>query len=259
MISKISLLTAIIFAVTYPLCFWISFKEPLKQNFHRFHIGLPCFVAGIVAVMVLISNYADIVIGMVFSWAAMLLIITYANWKKETPNPFMVTVPCVWGMVLFVFSYEEILGRGIEPIAIPIGILSGLIFSSALYAMNLGHWYLNVHGLPIKHLRWAVNVFGVFLMLRLLVDIFGLFAFKKFYDGIMIPLWKFTLTTDGIFLWLAIFFGVLFPLVSLYFVYGTLKVRNTQSATGILYVILSAVLVGDLTYKYYLVKFGIAL
>ena len=54
-------------------------------------------------------------------------------------------------------------------------------------------------------------------------------------------------------------FGTIFPLVALYFVDGTLKVKSTQSATGILYVILIAILIGDLTYKYYLIQYGIVL
>ena len=58
---------------------------------------------------------------------------------------------------------------------------------------------------------------------------------------------------------MGIFFGALFPLFSLYFVLGTLKLKNTQAATGILYVTLCSVLLGDLTYKYYLIKFGIPL
>ena len=75
----------------------------------------------------------------------------------------------------------------------------------------------------------------------------------------MIPLYVFMNRMDGFFLWVAIFFGTLLPLICNYFVIGTLKVKSTQSATGILYAILVAVFMGDLTYKYYLFKYGIAL
>jgi hypothetical protein len=60
---------------------------------------------------------------------------------------------------------------------------------------------------------------------------------------------------EGIFLLVAFFFGTLFPLVSIYFVWGTLKAKSTQSATGILYVLLSAILIGDIAYKYYLLNY----
>ncbi len=259
MLSKISLLTAIGFVIAYPLCFWISAADPLTKNFHRFHIGLPAFVGGVMAVIVFFSQASALMKAVLLSWALILLAVTYINWKKEKVDPVMISVPCLWGSIGFMMIHPEILGFEIGVLAGIISILAGIILSAALYAMNLGHWYLNVHGLPIKHLRWAVNVFGAFLAVRLLFDAVALVSFQAVYDWEVMPLWKFTLTPDGFLLWLAIFFGVVFPLCSLYFVYGVLRLKNTQSTTGILYVVLSGVLIGDLTYKYYLVKYGIVL
>src|SRR6185295_6690602 len=101
MLSKISLITAISFAVTYPLCFWINAKDPLKQNFHRFHIGLLCFIVGIVAVVTFVSHHSDTMKLALMSWAGILFLNTFLSWKKETPNPFIMTIPCVWGMLAF--------------------------------------------------------------------------------------------------------------------------------------------------------------
>jgi hypothetical protein len=95
--------------------------------------------------------------------------------------------------------------------------------------------------------------------LRFLWDAVQLATAKVMRDGDWIPLWQFLFQLDGFFLLIALFFGTLFPLITLYFVKGTLEVKSTQSATGILYVILSAVLIGDITYKYYLIKFGLIL
>ena len=125
--------------------------------------------------------------------------------------------------------------------------------------MNLGHWYLNVHGLPIAHLNRAVSVLGGCLFIRALADVYFIFAQKLLYDGELISIFQFMLQFDGFFLWIALFFGTLFPLISLYFAKGALDVKNTQATTGILYAILCSVLIGDLTYKYYLIKFGVAL
>ena len=79
------------------------------------------------------------------------------------------------------------------------------------------------------------------------------------YGGEQTRCLDFMNSMDGFMLWMALFFGVLFPLAGLYFAFGTLKLKNTQATTGILYVLLSAVLLGDLAYKYYLIKFGIAM
>ena len=79
------------------------------------------------------------------------------------------------------------------------------------------------------------------------------------YDGEQVSLLHFMFTIDGFLLWVAIFFGTVFSLGASYFAFGTLKLKNTQATTGILYVLLSAVLLGDLAYKYYLLKFAIPL
>lgn len=258
MLSKISLLTALIFSITYPFCFWISVKDPLRQNFHHFHIGLPCFVAGITAAVVLLSPMSAESKGLIAGWAVLLFSFSYLSWSRPYPHPALITMPSVFGLNMLPFIFQEILGT-VSGEAVAASILGGFVFSAALYAMNLGHWYLNVHGLPIKHLRWATHVLGAFLGLRVLTDAFVLSSQKIIYQGEEIGLYNFMVTPDGIFLWIAVFFGTVFPLCSLYFVYGTLKVKNTQSATGILYVILSAVLIGDLSYKYYLMRYGLPL
>ena len=75
----------------------------------------------------------------------------------------------------------------------------------------------------------------------------------------MISIVQFMTRMDGFLLIIALFFGVILPIITLHFVKEVLKLKNTQSATGILYVILCSILFGDITYKYYLIKFGITL
>ncbi len=140
-----------------------------------------------------------------------------------------------------------------------IGLLGGLIYCAALFAMNLGHWYLNVHGLPMKHLIRSVDVFWFFIVLRAVWDVLIMCSGKILYNGDLISLIHFVSRFDGFLLWVGLFFGTIFPLISLYFAKEVLKLKNTQSATGILYVILCSVLLGDIAYKYYLTKYGIFL
>ena len=213
MLSKITILSCVLFAATYPMCFWISANNPLRQNFHRFHLGLPTLVAGIVAVLLIPSTIDDFVKVWLVGWAGALLWVTFTSWKKESPNIFWVTLVCLIGLVTLVVIWEDIIGKGMETSAIAMAILGGLIFSCSLYAMNLGHWYLNVHGLPVDHLKGAVYALGCLLMLRVFADILFFLNQKVFYIGEKISLYQFSMTLEGFLIWLAVFFGSLFPLI----------------------------------------------
>jgi len=257
MIATISLLTSLIFAVLYPLCFWISARDPLKQKFHHFHLGLPSVVGGVATVFILFMDIPPESKGLVALWLVSLLIVAFLSYAKEYPPLSWITWSSFIGMAAFLKMQHHLIGGGIGTVIS--SVLSGLIFCSSLYTMNLGHWYLNVHGLPISHLRRATYLFWLFIGLRSIWDFGVFFTQKVLYKGNLISVFDFSIRLDGFLIWVAVFFGTLFPLVATYFVKGSIDVRNTQSATGILYVILCSILIGDISYKYYLLKFGIVL
>jgi len=257
MLFKISLLTSHIFTVLYPLCFLISARDPLKNKFHQFHLGLPGVIGGVLLVVILWCDLSNSIKWVTVAWTMTLFFMSGYYWKKEFPNPYMLLIPVILGLINFVQLQSYYVSSDWK--ILMAGLLAGMVFTSSMYAMNLGHFYLNVHGLPIKHLSWAIHVFLWSLVIRLIWDLILFFQTSLMYKGEMIALIKFVMNLDGLFLLIGIFFGTLFPLISLYFAYGTLKCKNTQATTGILYVILSAVLLGDLTYKFYLIRFGIPL
>ena len=267
MLLTIPLLTTLIFASIYPLCFWISARDPLKNDFHKFHLGLPNFVGGVAVVGLWFMDVPLSLKVAAVLWKALFIFLSHGYWKKGNVNPRMITIPCVVGIGVFCLALLElvILPISSQFIASSIAammvsaIVGGFILCSSFYAMNLGHWYLNVHGLPMSHLKRAVYVFWFFLILRALWDVLALLTMRILSRGEMIPLWKFMGQMDGFFLVIAFFFGTLFLIISLGFVKGTLDVKSTQSATGILYVVLSSVLIGDMTYKYYLIRYGLGL
>ena len=164
MLFKITILTSLIFAVIYPTCFLISAKDPLKDNFHKFHVGLPNTVGGVVLIFVLISSMPVEIKGWVVIWKILLLVSSRFYWKKQYPNPYVISFPTIIGLIAFGRMHAFLVNGSLE--AILISILGGFIFCSAFFTMNLGHWYLNVHGLPIKHLKNATYAFWGFLGLR---------------------------------------------------------------------------------------------
>lgn len=257
MLFKISLLTSHIFSVLYPLCFLISAKDPLKNNFHKFHLGLPVVIGSIVSAVIFMGDFALSIKCTTALWIFQLVFFCWFYWNKSHPNPFVLVIPIFIGLINFIQLQSFYISSDWK--IITAGILAGMVFTASMYAMNLGHFYLNVHGLPVKHLIWSTHVFLMTLILRLLWDLIFIFQLQTLYKGEMLDLFRFMGNIDGVFLLIGIFFGTLFPLGSLYFAYGTLKLKNTQATTGILYVILSAILLGDLTYKFYLIRYGIPL
>ena len=169
MLITIPLLTSIIFASIYPLCFWISWKDPLKNDFHKFHIGLPNFIGGVGVVGLIFMDVPVFLKINAVIWKIFFLSVSRYYWKKGTVNPFVITIPCVIGSFIFSLLLMQLVMKPLMPTIsshflsfssiILGGILGGFVFCLSLYTMNLGHWYLNVHGLPISHIRRAVYVF----------------------------------------------------------------------------------------------------
>ncbi len=257
MLIKIPLLSFLIFGITYPLCFWLTAKDPIKNNFHRFHIACPLIIAGLAIICLWGLPLEQTLKNLSGLWFVAFFLLTGFYWNKETVSPLAVSVIVLWGLKLFEVVYIHLVGPDMTGTLV--SILAGLIVSVTFYAMNLGHFYLNVHGLNIKHLKIATLVYATLLAIRLLWDIFYIATAKMMYGGEEVGLMHFMTTIDGFLLWVAIFFGTIFALGASYFAFGTLKLKNTQATTGILYVLLSAVLLGDLAYKYYLLKFHIPL
>ena len=190
-------------------------------------------------------------------WFFAMLYCTAVFWRQEKINITFLSIPSFFGIYLIGLVQAQIAASGLA--AICASILGGVVLSLSLFAMILGHWYLNVSGLSLSHLLSATYIFLISLLVRSAWDLFFIFKEKVLSFGDWVPIYRFIGHVDGIFLLIALFFGTLLPAFLIYYVLGTLKVKSTQSATGILYVIVIAVLMGDLSYKYYLIKFGLPL
>jgi protein NrfD len=138
-------------------------------------------------------------------------------------------------------------------------LTSVLLLGAAASAMILGHYYLVVLDLPIGALRRLTVLLIVGLVLRALVVAFGLMGpVHAGLEGavrVASGLWS----ADGVFVWMRVLFGIAGPLSLLYFIWKTVEIRSTQSATGILYVQLFLVLSGELLATYLRVAAGLAL
>jgi len=146
-----------------------------------------------------------------------------------------------------------------RPLVLLTDLSSILLLGAATSAMILGHWYLVVLDLPITALRRLTVLLAVGLALRTavvaLVLVGPVHAGYADARAVAAGLWS----PDGVFVWMRLLFGLAGPLSLLWFVWKTVEIRSTQSATGILYVQLFLVLAGELLAKYLRVAAGFPL
>jgi hypothetical protein len=115
---------------------------------------------------------------------------------------------------------------------------SGLVLGLTLAAMLLGHWYLNAPGMELAPLRRLLAAAAIAVGVQAMISGIGLAA--EVSTGIDVSLnWL-------LFLVLRWSFGLCGVLALLWMAWRTLEVPNTQSATGILYVAVIGVFVGEL-------------
>jgi protein NrfD len=145
------------------------------------------------------------------------------------------------------------------PLVAAADLTSALLLGAAAAAMILGHYYLVVLDLPIAALRRLTVLLAVAVFLRVLTV--GLVLVGPVHAGyeearlVASGLWS----ADGVFVWMRVLFGLAGPISLLWFVWKTVEIRSTQSATGILYVQLFLVLAGELLAKYLRVAAGFPL
>ncbi|HEX2060306.1 MAG TPA: hypothetical protein VHK90_06165 [Thermoanaerobaculia bacterium] len=107
------------------------------------------------------------------------------------------------------------------------------LLGSVNLAMLLGHWYLVVRGMsidPLKRLSIATLVAAIAKTLLVVI--------------VIAAAWQPPVLKD-IFFWMRSGWGLLGPLALFPMVWGTVKIRSTMAATGILYVDVVAVIIGE--------------
>jgi hypothetical protein len=132
---------------------------------------------------------------------------------------------------------------------------SALLLGAVTVTMVLGHWYLVDTTLEIAPLRDGARWLGIALAARFAVVAAALFLggwetlrVSRFADIVF--------STDGLFFLFRGLLGLGAPLLLAAFIGETVKIRSTQSATGLLYVALILVLFGELTSEFLRLRTG---
>lgn len=117
-------------------------------------------------------------------------------------------------------------------------ISSGLLLGTTIAAMFLGHWYLNSPTMELAPLRRLLLAMGASAILQAVVSSVGI-ACELTYANHLTTQWL-------LFVVLRWAFGLVGVAVLVWMAWRTLEIPNTQSATGILYVAVIGVFVGEL-------------
>jgi len=125
-------------------------------------------------------------------------------------------------------------------------LTGGLVLGSVTTAMLLGHWYLNSPTMKLDPLKRLLVLMAIAVGLRAAVCLPGgvLETIRLMSSiGVSVQTWCLFLSLR----WLA---GVAGVLVLGWLAWKTLKIPNTQSATGILYASVVLALIGELTSEF---------
>ena len=134
-------------------------------------------------------------------------------------------------------------------------VSSALLLGWSLITMLLGHWYLVSPRLTFRHLVVFSWVLMAVIGLRLAAVGGGLAAAAASEAGY----WNLLtgLTGQGMFFWFRVLWGLAIPLTLGVLSLHCARQRSNQSATGILYVVVVGVFIGELTAYYLMVTTGV--
>lgn len=143
-------------------------------------------------------------------------------------------------------------------LAVAGAISSSLLLGAVTVTMVLGHWYLVDTSLSIAPLKDGARWFSIAVALRWLCVLVVL-AFGGWEVLRITRAADLILSTNGMFFLFRSLMGLAAPLMLSVLIWQTVKMRSTQSATGLLYVAMILILFGELVSQFLLVRTGFPL
>ncbi len=253
MLADVLALVLLQLAVGLAICNALTPSKHLSGGFFALH-GAIASIALVLSWCVSRSGGSSALFAVAF---AALLAHTFAARAGSltlSKNLLFISASCGVALLLSRVRVEPFVSLpGIGPIWLGCGLLLGaLLFGAVVWAMNLGHWYLVSTSLPFGLLVRATEAFAVLALLRAAFAVVALGLVARGSEGeagealaaLLDPM------RDGFFFWSRVLWGLVAPLVLAPFVVKTARMRSNQAATGLLYVGLVFVLVGELLAAY---------
>ncbi len=197
----------------------------------------------VLAALIAASGASDTALA---TWSAITAaILSYVGavlWLYEQPKPgvivlTLIAIVTLFGLWLSGAGYVDARGamgllRWLEPVA------AAALLGTTMAAMLLGHWYLNSPGMKLAPLDRLIVLMGLAVIVRSVVCGLGLTMLLQGDTPLTV-----THTALLTMRWLA---GLVGPAIMAWMSWQTLRIPNTQSATGILYVGVIGVFLGEM-------------
>jgi hypothetical protein len=204
---------------------------------------------------IFVSDAGTIGFWLIFASAALCCLVGSIVWHlDDAPGgkwivyvaPFALAACLIYGGVL-------VRGTADSPMRVADDMLSALVVGSATTAMLMGHSYLISPAMSISPLMRLLAAIALSVSLRIGLACVGLWGWTSIHSAN-------NLETEMM-LWLPVrwLLGLIAPLVLSWMAWETARIRSTQSATGILYVVVIVCLLGELTSQLLVEKTGYVL
>lgn len=230
-----AILSQFLLRLAFGLAFGMAITSPQKvfSGFYRNHLLVTLGLTTLAALVLYRSNTTAAAIA---TAAAILSFIGAASWLYEAKRLGIALIVAVAICAIIGAWFGLSAKDSAHTFAL---ITSGLVLGLVFAAMLLGHWYLNAPGMELAPLRRLLLMAAVAVVAQMLVVGAGLVAEISYRPDATLGWYLFVVLRWS--------FGLLGVLGLLWMAWQTLKIPNTQSATGILYVAVIGVFIGELT------------
>ncbi len=197
-------------------------------------------------------------------WGSGVLLLVYIlslPYRRYRISRLLLTLASLCGLISLALMASGLKSQAIPEslgkILFPLNLyLSALALGSVVICMILGHWYLIDPGMSVRHLKVMAAIFIAVVSARVLLGSYtSLLIWRDLVSSGNDTLSYFVLV-NLLFFAQRVLFGLVLPLALSWMIWQTVKIRSTQSATGILYVAVVFILFGELLSHYILVSTG---
>lgn len=228
------LLVQFLLRLTFGLAFGMSITSPrqVTSGYFRNHLYV---TLGFATLAALVAMNSSTTVAVLSAAAAVLSYFGSVCWLYEAKRAGVAMLRLVAATALA----GALVGEGGGPLQLASVVTSGLVLGLTFAAMLLGHWYLNAPGMELAPLQRLLKFMAAAVAAQMVVSALGLMGVEQAASQPVVGWWLFVVLRWS--------FGLFGVLGLIWMAWETLKIPNTQSATGILYVAVIGVFVGELT------------